>query len=109
MAKIDLITLSGLTASDGSIIASGATIKFDSEFRASSTDIIIRPKLYRNRELFEGGYEPVICIGLPFDFIITVPEEEFYQITPTILYEKVRDALNMEVGSYLFEIEITGV
>jgi len=56
MAKVDLITISGLTASDGSFIASGATLKFDSNFFAASTHIKISPKLYRSRELFENGY-----------------------------------------------------
>ena len=33
MAKIDIITLTGLTATDGSMITSGATVKFLSEFQ----------------------------------------------------------------------------
>ena len=108
MAKIDIITLSGLTASDGSVIASGATVKFDSEFSAASTDIRITLKLYRNRELFEMGYTSIQISQeiLPYDFILTIPEEEFYVLTPTILYQEVCDYLNTLIPD-MFEVQIT--
>ena len=61
MAKIDLMLTSGLTATDGSMIASGATLKFNSEFYAGTTDINIKLKLYRNRELFESCYTNTEC------------------------------------------------
>jgi len=107
MAKIDIITLSGLTASDGSVIASGATVKFDSEFSAASTDIRITLKLYRNRELFEMGYTSIQISQeiLPYDFILTIPEEEFYVLTPTILYQEVCDYLNTLIPD-MFEVVI---
>ena len=107
MAKIDIITLSGITASDGSVIASGATVKFDSEFYAASTDIRIMLKVYRNRELFELGYGGVQIPEetLPYDFILTIPKEEFYVITPTILYQKVCDYLNTLIPD-MFEVNI---
>ena len=107
MAKIDIITLSGLTASDGSVIASGATVKFDSEFSAASTDIRITLKLYRNRELFEMGYTSIQISQeiLPYDFILTIPEEEFYVLTPTILYQEVCDYLNTLIPD-MFEVQI---
>jgi len=106
MAKIDIITLSGLTANDGSIIESGATVKFNSEFYAASTDIIIRPMIYRNRELFELGYSDVPCDEIPRDFILVVPEEDYYTMTPTILYEMVKDELNNRFGADMYEIQI---
>jgi len=106
MAKIDILTLTGLTATDGSIISSGATIKFASEFQVANTDIIIRPKVYRNRELFDMGYQNVETNDLPFDFIIQIPEEEYYVLTPTILYQKVCDYLNGLFGGDVFEVQI---
>lgn len=106
MAKIDLITLTGFTAVDGSIIASGATIKFSSEFNIRSTDIMVRPKVYRNRELFDLGYENVETNEILNEFVLNVPEEEFYVLTPALLYEKVRDYLNDWYGAYMFEINI---
>ena len=108
MAKIDLLLITGLTASDGSIVESGATLKFDSEFVASVTDVRITPKLYRNRELFENGLthtwmsEQVI----PNSFVLEFTEEEFYTITPLILYEKVGEWLNTFMGGTYFELEI---
>ena len=107
MAKIDIITLSGLTAGDGSVIASGATVKFDSEFSAASTDIRIMLQVYRNREVFEMGFSSVQIPEetLPYDFILTIPEEEFYVITPTILYQEVCEYLNTLIPD-MFEVVI---
>lgn len=107
MAKIDIITTSGITASDGSTIVSGATVKFNSEFYAASTDIRIMLKVYRNRELFEEGWD---CISipeetLPYDFILTIPEEEYYVLTPAALYQEVCDYLNTLIPD-MFEIKI---
>jgi hypothetical protein len=106
MAKIDIITLTGFTAIDGSIIASGATIKFTSEFQVKSTAIMVRPKVYRNRDLFDLGYDEVKTNDLPNELIIKLTDEDFYSLTPVILYEKVRDYLNNWIGENLFEIII---
>jgi hypothetical protein len=106
MAKIDLISLSALTANDGSIIASGATVKFNSEFSVRSTAVMIRPKIYRSRELFEAGYTNVMAIEIPDNFQIQLTEEDFYTLTPAKLYEKVRDYLNDLLSEDMFEINI---
>lgn len=106
MAKIDIITLTGLTAIDGSIIASGATIKFETLFFIGTTDIEIRPRVFRSRELFENGFQWVRTIELPTDFKMAIPEEEYYVLTPQIIYEKVKDYLNNLFGVDVFEINI---
>lgn len=106
MAKIDLITLSGLTATDGSIIASGATVKFNSEFSARSNNVLIRPKVYRSRELFEAGYANVLTDEIPDNFQLVLTEEDLYTLTPAVLYEKVRDYLNNLLGEDMFEINV---
>ena len=79
MAKIDLITLSGLTAIDGSVIASGAIVKFETLFFIGTTTIEIRPRVFRTRELFESGFDYVKTIELPTDFKLNVPEAEYYE------------------------------
>ncbi len=106
MAKIDLITLTGLTATDGSLIASGATVKFETLFFIGTTTIEIRPRVFRTRELFEGGFDYVKTIELPTDFRLNVPEAEYYAITPEKVYEKVRDYLNNLFGDEAFKINI---
>lgn len=108
MAKIDIITLSGITASDGSLIASGATVKFNSEFFAASTDIQITLQVYRNRQLFEGGFNSISIPEeiLPYDFMLSVPEEEYYVLTPADLYFRVCEYLNSLGIEDLFEIKI---
>ena len=106
MAKIDIITLTGFTAIDGSMVASGATIKFNSEFLAGTNIIVVKPKLYRSREFFEMGYDEVRVNEIPNIFRLELPDEEFYVLTPAILYEKVKDYLNNLFGVVLFEIKI---
>jgi hypothetical protein len=106
MAKIDLITLTGITAADGSIIASGATVKFNTEFFAQNNNISIRPKIYRSRELFDAGFNQVYTNVIPDNFILTLADEDFYTLTPAVLYEKVRDYLNNLFGVTIFEINI---
>lgn len=109
MAKIDLITLSGLTASDGSLVASGATIKFATEFAIGSNDVRVFPQIWRNRELFETGYTSIQVSNetLPQDILIEgLTDEEFYTLTPQKIYELVRDWLNNYYGGEYVKIEI---
>jgi hypothetical protein len=107
MTKIDLITLTGFTAVDGTIIASGATIKFSTEFNIRTTNVMVRPKIYRSRELFDLGYDEVKSKEFLSEFILQIPEVEFNTLTPVILYEKVRDYLNTRYGATIFEIIYT--
>lgn len=106
MARIDIITLTGLTAVDGSIVASGATVKFEAIFFIGSNIVEIRPRVFRNREIFEQGFEYVKTKELMTDFRLNVPDEEYYTITPQILYTKVKDTLNAYLNANVFEINI---
>ena len=105
---IDIITLSGLTAVDGSIIASGATVKFSSEFHAGSTNFYVKPVVYRSRELLQSGFSSVGAIDVPEFIDMSLTQEEFYALTILNLHDMVRDELNAQYGEYMFEIEITG-
>jgi len=109
MAKIDIITLTGLTASDGSIIASGATVKFSSEFIVGRTSVLVRPAVYRSRELFEAGYSAIETELTPNpnnEFQIHYEETEFYVLTPQQLYDDVCEYLNELFGGVFFEVII---
>jgi len=108
MAKVDLLLISGLTASDGSIVESGATLKFNSEFVAGVTDVRVTPKLYRNRDLFENGYTHVWVSEqmIPNSFVLSFAEEDFYTLTPLQLYTEVGNWLNNHLGGTYFELEI---
>jgi hypothetical protein len=108
MAKVDLITITGLTASDGSVVASGATLKFNSEFFAASTKVKITPKLYRNRELFENGFSEIKISEeiIPVDFMMEFNEEDFYVMTPLVLYQEVGKYLNNMLGDEYFELKV---
>lgn len=110
MAKIDLITLSGLSASDGSVIASGATVKFATKFEIGDTDVRIFPKIWRNRELFDTGFTSIQVTNetLPDDILIEgLTDEQFYNLTPATIYGMVRDWLNNYYGEDIIEVSIT--
>lgn len=109
MAKVDLMLMTGLTASDGSFVASGATLKFNSEFVAGTTGIKIFPKLYRNRELFESGYTNIWISEeiIPSEIYMELSEEEYYMLTPLALYEKVGLWLNNFLDGTYFELITT--
>ena len=108
MAKVDLILTSGLTAGDGSIVASGATLKFNSEFEAGNTMINVFPRLYRNRELFESGYTNIFMSEqiIPPEMRLELTTEEYYVLTPLDLYTKVGEYLNTLLGAEYFELKI---
>jgi len=106
MAKIDIITLTGLTATDGSEVASGATVKFSSEFQVGRIKVMVRPFVYRNRELFELGYSAIKTEEIPSEFQIEYGETEFYVLTPQQLYNDVCDYLNNLLGEGAFEVVI---
>ena len=106
MAKIDILTLTGLTANDGSLIASGATIKFSSEFQIGRTSVMVRPKVYRSGELFEQGFTPIETEDIPNEFQIHLEEADFYVLTPQQLYNDVCNYLNNLFGADVFEVVI---
>ena len=105
--KIDLITLSGMTATDGSYVASGATVKIKFETSMENTQIVFHLRIYRSSEFYESGYTGIRVMDLP-EFIILEPSiGEFYELTMLKIYEMMRDELNAHYEKYYFEIEIT--
>ena len=106
MTNIDIITLTGLTATDGSIIDAGAVIKFETEFPIGFAGFYARIKVYRNRTIFEAGYDGIYLHGIK-DELIEDMGIEFFNLTPTILYTKVAEFINAEYGATVCEVEIT--
>ena len=106
MGTIDIISLTGLTAIDGSLVSSGATIKFETLFLVGVNDVEIRLKIYRSRELFENGFQTIQVYELPNDFRMSIPDEEYYTITPFRIYQLVNQHLNMMLGGEFFELKI---
>ena len=105
---IDIVLISGITASDGSIVDSGAIVKFSTEFPINSTNVLIRTEMYRSREIFEFGYRSIESNVIPSRFSISIPDEEFFTITPLVLFNKVKDYLNNHAGGDFFEIVVLG-
>jgi hypothetical protein len=107
MEKVDLILTSAITASDGSVISKDAILKFDAEFEAGNTSIKIRPKIYRNRELFESGFTYTLISEetIPNEFIISITEDQYYSLTIKKLYELVEGHVNRLLGAQYFKLK----
>jgi hypothetical protein len=96
---------SGLTAKYGELLTSGI-LKFESRFLVGTTNVMIIPKFYKSRPIFEAGYQFIETINYPREFYISFTEEEFYEITPAILFTSVCDYLNTLLNVVAFEITI---
>jgi len=57
--KKDIVTLTGLTAVDGSVVSAGAHISLEIEFPSLFDGYVARVSFFRNKQIFENGYEPV--------------------------------------------------
>jgi len=96
---------SGLTAKFGELITSGI-LKFESKFMVGTTNVLITPIFYKSRAIFEAGYSPIDMMNYPREFKLVFTEEQFYQITPAILFTGVCDYLNTLLNVQAFEITI---
>lgn len=94
---------SGLTSSDGGLITSGI-LKFESRFLVGTTNVLIVPKLYRSRAIFEVGYKFIEILDYPREFYLNFTSEEFYLITPATLFAKVLEFMNNTLRTTAFEI-----
>ena len=94
---------SGLTSSDGDMVTEGI-LKFESKFAIGVTRVLITPKFYRSRPKFELGYKDVEMLNYPKEFYLNFTADEFYQITPGILFTKVCEYLNEILHVVAFEI-----
>jgi len=101
---VDIITTSGLTGRDGSVIAAGAVIKFETEFPIGFSGFVSRLRVYRSKAIYENGYSNVSLK----DFDNEIREdlgEEFFNLTPLILYNKVVENINNQYGATVCEVQ----
>lgn len=108
MSKITLITVTGLTASDSSYVASGATVKFDTILQANG-EVRVYPKIYRDETAYLSGYTYVYMRSedFPDDIIIaTLDDDGLYNLTTTQLYTKVKNELNAVLGGTYVDVQI---
>lgn len=94
---------SGLTSIDGFLLTAGI-LKFETVFMVGTTKARIIPMFFRSREIFELKYRHTTIIDYPQFFELEFTEEEFYQITPMILFTKVKDYMNDYLKVNAFEI-----
>lgn len=94
---------SGLTAVDGDLLTFGV-LKFDTKFSAGTLDVEISTKFYKYRENFEKGYACREVLDYPKQFILKFTEEDYYSLTPMLIFEKVCNWLNNYMQVVAFEI-----
>ena len=106
MTNIDIVTLTGLTAEDGSIVDAGAIIKFNTEFPIGFAGFQSMIRVYRSIETYNNGYDHVKLHGIDPETIQDLGED-FFNLTPTVLYTKVAEYINAYYEATVCEVEIT--
>lgn len=100
MAKISLRTITGMTASDGSEILSGATVKFDTILHPNGI-VEILPRIYRSETAFASGYTFILMRDEDFPSTLVIANlnpDLMYTVTMTQLYNAARNYLNDFLG-----------
>lgn len=106
MTNIDIVTLTGLTATDGSVISAGAIIKFETEFPLRYSGYVAKMWVFRNKAIYDAGYDGVLIHGIEQEFIEDLGAE-FFDLTPTMLYTKVAEHVNNHFNATVCEVQIT--
>lgn len=100
MASISLRTITGMTASDGSEILSGATIKFQTILHPDGM-VEINPRIYRSEEAFASGYSFILMRDEEFPSNLNIANlnpDSMYSVTMTQLYNAARNNINGFLG-----------
>lgn len=106
MASISLLTITGMTAADGSYVASGATVKFRTTIEHTG-GVRIETFVYRNETAYASGYTSFFLADAKFpkDFIlIYLNPDQLYNFNIVQLYNRVRDMINQ-----IMEVDIVDV
>jgi hypothetical protein len=95
-----------LTAKDGSVIASGSIVKFDTNFPRTGDFIRFYIGIYRDSEAFDSGKSPVLCTEIDQYQEINLPlsQEEYNALTPITIHEKLKAYLEGIIGQGVIEI-----
>lgn len=98
--KKDIITLTGLTAEDGSIVTSGAHIALEIEIPISFDGYQARIKVFRNKQIFENGYQPVRILNMEDE----LRKETTEDILTSSIYDDVVTFINGQYENPVCEI-----
>ena len=98
--KKDIITLTGLTAEDGSIVASGAHIALEIEFPMNFQGYYARINVFRSKEIFENGYQPVRILNIEDELMKETTED----ILMSSIYDDVVIFINEQFDNPVCEI-----
>ena len=101
---MDIFTVTGLTLTDGSILDSGAILKFSTEFPIGVDGYRFEIQPYRSREIFEAGYKPVEIMDFMTTGEIFVPNMS--DINMIGLYHTVNNFINSQYDDIVSEVVI---
>ena len=73
--KKDIITITGLTAEDGSVVTAGAHMVLEIEFPVQFNGYLSRIYVYRNKQIFENGYAPIRIMDLEEEMVVETTED----------------------------------
>lgn len=89
---------SGLTSADGTVVKYPAIVKYKTEFPMAGNEIMVNRAVFRNRELFEKGYQGIEVLEFEKYKRIDLTDDEMENLSPFILASKITEDLNIETG-----------
>ena len=98
--KKDIITITGLTSEDGSVLTAGAHIAVEMEIRSNFNGYAARAVVYRNKQIFENGYAPVRIKDFEEELVIETTDD----FTVSSVYTEMVNFINNQYDSPVCEI-----
>jgi hypothetical protein len=89
----------GLTATDGGSVASGAYVIFSTRFPYRGLNYSVEILIYRSLAALDGGLSPIKVIEIPeYFYTKNLTEQEFMGLTPVVIHDDVKAFLEGYVG-----------
>lgn len=102
--KIDIITLTGLTLADGSILDAGAVMKFTTEFPIGLDGYRFDISPYRSIEIYKAGYKPVEIMD--FNIAGEILVDNMVDVNIMGIYHSVNNFINSQYPNAVSEVVI---
>jgi hypothetical protein len=106
MKDIKIITTTGLTTVDGSILEAGAVVKFECVFPIKFKGYIARISFFRSQESFEEGFKGVQLKDFNSEHIENLGEQ-LLEVDLPMIYNKVAGYINAQFNAPVCEVQIT--
>ena len=98
--KKDIITITGLTTVDGSVLTVGAHIALEIEFPIQFDGYNVNIRFFRNKQIYENGYESLRILNFEDNYSKINTED----ITVSEIYSEAVNYINGQFDSPVCEI-----